>query len=113
MDEARLSARERRVLAEIEEQLNRDVSLARSLRTMRRVPGLHAPSLARARRRLRSLGVVALGVMTLALLVLAVGTGSPAFIWAFAAAWVLTLVAMLLLVVRWAKRRAAESRAGE
>ncbi|SEB96186.1 DUF3040 domain-containing protein [Streptomyces sp. TLI_105] len=110
MDEARLSAHERRVLAEIEEQLSRDASLARRLRTMRRTPRLPAPSLSRARRHLPSLGVVALGVMTLALLVLAVDTGAPGLIWAFAFVWVLTLVTALLMVVRWAKRRATGSR---
>ncbi|MEU1226569.1 DUF3040 domain-containing protein [Streptomyces sp. NPDC005828] len=111
MDEARLSAHERRVLAEIEEQLNQqDVSLARSLRTMRRAPRLRVPSIARARRHLSSLGVAALGATTLALLVLAVATEAPVLIWTFAAVWVLTLVALLVLVVRWARRRTAQSR---
>ncbi|MEU6623915.1 DUF3040 domain-containing protein [Streptomyces litmocidini] len=110
MDEARLSAHERRVLAEIEEQLNQDASLARRLRTMRRTPGLPVPSLAGIRRRLPSLGLVALGVMTLALLVLAVDTEAPGLIWAFASVWVLTLVTALLLALRRAKRRRAETR---
>ncbi|MEU0398789.1 DUF3040 domain-containing protein [Streptomyces sp. NPDC006197] len=113
MDEARLSAHERRVLAEIEEQLNQDASLARRLRTMRRTPRLPVPSLARARRHLPSLGVVALGVMTLVLLVLAVDTEAPELIWAFASVWVLTLVTALLLAIRWAKRRAAGTRTDE
>ncbi|WP_225804895.1 DUF3040 domain-containing protein [Streptomyces sp. NK15101] len=110
MDEARLSAHERRVLAEIEEQLNRDASLARRLRTMRRTPRLPVPSLARARRHLPSLGVLALGVMALTLLVLAVDTEAPALIWAFAAVWALTLVTALFLAVRRVRRRAVEPR---
>ncbi|GGU98286.1 hypothetical protein GCM10010275_40950 [Streptomyces litmocidini] len=113
MDEARLSAHERRVLAEIEEQLDQDASLARRLRTMRRTPRLPAPSFTGARRHLPALGVVALGVMTLTLFVLAVDTEVPALIWAFASVWVLTLVTALLLGLRWAKRRAAEARTGE
>ncbi|MFI8766584.1 DUF3040 domain-containing protein [Streptomyces sp. NPDC053792] len=110
MDEARLSEHERRVLAEIEEQLDRDESLARRLRTMRRAPHLSVPSIAGARRHLPVLGVVVLGASTLALLVLAVATETPVLIWAFAAMWVLTLVTTLILVVRWTRRRAAESR---
>ncbi|MFF0558126.1 DUF3040 domain-containing protein [Streptomyces sp. NPDC004266] len=110
MDETRLSAHERRVLAEIEEQLSRDASLARRLRTMRRTPRLPVPSLARTRRHLPFLGIVALGAMTLALLVLAVDTEAPGLIWAFASVWALTLAAVLLLAVRRAKRRAGESR---
>ncbi|MGW8762677.1 DUF3040 domain-containing protein [Streptomyces sp. NPDC055815] len=110
MDEAGLSAHERRVLAEIEEELDRDESLARRLRTMRRVPRPPVPSLAGVRRHLPSLGVAVLGATTLALLVLAVATEAPVFIWAFAAVWVLTLVATLIRVVRWTRRRAAESR---
>ncbi|WP_426367351.1 DUF3040 domain-containing protein [Streptomyces sp. E-08] len=110
MDEARLTAHERRVLAEIEEALERDEALARRLRTMRRPPHLSAPSIAGARRRLPSLGVAALGVMTLALLVLAVATGAPALIWAFAAVWVLTLLGTLILVVRRIRRRGTGTR---
>ncbi|MFJ7956863.1 DUF3040 domain-containing protein [Streptomyces sp. NPDC096319] len=110
MDEARLSAHERRVLAEIEEELNRDGALARRLRTMRRSPRLPRPSIAAARRHLPSLSVSVLAVMTLALLVLGVATEAPAFIWAFAAVWVLTLLVALGLVVRWTRRRAPGAR---
>ncbi|MFF8378386.1 DUF3040 domain-containing protein [Streptomyces sp. NPDC015661] len=113
MDEAGLSAHERRVLAEIEEALDRDESLARRLRTMRRVPRPHAPSIAGVRRHLSSFGVASLGATTLVLFVLAVATEAPVLIWAFAAVWVLTLVALLILVVRWARRRAAEARKKE
>ncbi|MGW6566741.1 DUF3040 domain-containing protein [Streptomyces sp. NPDC054975] len=104
MGEARLSQRERRILAEIEQQLSEDVSLERGLRTMRRkrargpVPGSpgrrHAPALV----------VSALGLLTLGLLVLAVSTGEPALIWAFAVAWVLTLSGLLRLVIGWSRR---------
>ncbi|MGW4699671.1 DUF3040 domain-containing protein [Streptomyces sp. NPDC004285] len=99
MDEARLTAHERRVLAEIEEALERDVSLARRLRTMR-PPRLSAPSVAGTRRRLPALGIAGLGAVTLTLLVLAVATEAPALIWAFAAVWVLTLFALLIVIVR-------------
>ncbi|MFB7512630.1 DUF3040 domain-containing protein [Streptomyces sp. NPDC056144] len=105
MDEARLSPRERRVLAEIEEQLQeQDEPLARRLGAMKRGPRFAVPSMADTRRRLPGLGVTALGLTTLALLVLAVATGAPALIWAFAAVWVLTLIGLLLLVVRWSRR---------
>ncbi|MFB6838685.1 DUF3040 domain-containing protein [Streptomyces sp. NPDC056361] len=113
MDDARLSAREQRVLAEIEEQLDRDEPLARHLRTMRRGPRLRLPSLSGNRHRLPALGVTALGTLTLALLVLAVATETPVLIWLFAASWVLTLVALLGLLVRWSRRRAAGSRRTE
>ncbi|MGW4746090.1 DUF3040 domain-containing protein [Streptomyces sp. NPDC004290] len=105
MDETRLTAHERRVLAEIEEALERDASLARRLRTMRRPSHLSVPTVAGARRHLPALFVAALGVATLTLLVLAVATEAPALIWAFAAVWVLTLLAMLVLVVRRIRRR--------
>lgn len=51
-----------------------------------------------------------LGAVTLALLVLAVATEAPLLIWAFAASWVLTLVVLMRLVVRWTRRRTAASR---
>ncbi|MEV7566093.1 DUF3040 domain-containing protein [Streptomyces tanashiensis] len=113
MDEARLSAHERRVLAEIEEELDRDASLAGLLRTMRPAPHRSAPPVSGARRHLASLGVAVLGATTLALLVLAVVTEAPVLIWAFGIVWVLTLAGMLILFVRWMRRRAAASRADE
>ncbi|MFE5910079.1 DUF3040 domain-containing protein [Streptomyces wedmorensis] len=109
MDEARLSARERRVLAEIEEQLDHDEPLARRLRTMRPGPTLRLPSLT-GRHRVRALGVAVLAAATLTLLVLAVATEAPVLIWLFAAVWVLTLVSVLSLVVRWSRRRSVDSR---
>ncbi|MFD8011441.1 DUF3040 domain-containing protein [Streptomyces sp. NPDC058955] len=106
MDEARLSAYERRVLAEIEEDLSADDGLAR------RMAG-HRPALRLPRPRLTGrgrLGALALGAATLALLVLAVATASPALVWAFAAAWVVTLILVLRLVVRWTRRHAGGGR---
>ncbi|HEY9369022.1 DUF3040 domain-containing protein [Streptomyces sp.] len=100
MDEARLSQRERRILAEIEQALGHDDPLDRSMRTMgrrRRIPGLGV-SVA---------GVVLLGAVTVTLLVLAVATAETALVWAFAAAWVLTLVCLLRLVMAWAGRWSA------
>lgn len=108
MDDVRLSPRERRILAEIEEELGRDEPLARRLGTTRsglRLPDPPAPGTYRLR---PALALAALGAATLALLVLAVTTEAPALIWAFAAAWVLTLVVLLRLVVRWSRRRAGD-----
>ncbi|WP_369147768.1 DUF3040 domain-containing protein [Streptomyces sp. R44] len=113
MDEAGLSAYERRVLAEIEEELDRDESLARRLRTMRRAPRPHVPSMAGLRRHLSFLGLAVLGATTLALLVLAVVTEAPVLIWAFGAVWLLTLVATLIRVVRRTRRRGVEPRKKE
>ncbi|GGY40051.1 DUF3040 domain-containing protein [Streptomyces omiyaensis] len=97
MDEARLSAYERRVLAEIEEDLSADDAL------VRRMAGRRPRAL--PRRTARG-GVCAalLGTATLTLLVLAVTTSAPALIWAFAAVWVATLALLLRLVVRWTRR---------
>ncbi|MDT9691336.1 hypothetical protein Q5762_23915 [Streptomyces sp. P9(2023)] len=111
MDEARLSQRERRILAEIEQALSEDVSLERGMRTMSR----KRPRVRRAaagaggagrpgRRHALALSVSLLGMLTLGLLVLAVATGEPVLIWAFAAAWVLTLTGLLRLVIRWSHR---------
>ncbi|MEV6246073.1 DUF3040 domain-containing protein [Streptomyces sp. NPDC051742] len=111
MEEARLSERERRILAEIEEQLDQDETLAHRLRTMRRGPRLPLRQPSAARRRMTALGVAALGALSLTLLVLAVATEAPPLIWAFAATWVLTLVTLLRLVVRWSKRVAASRKA--
>ncbi|MFF9345038.1 MULTISPECIES: DUF3040 domain-containing protein [unclassified Streptomyces] len=108
MDEARLSAYERRVLAEIEEDLSADGHLARrmagrrpSLRPRPARPGATAGGGAAA---------AALGAVTLTLLVLAVATSAPALIWGFAAAWVVTLILLLRLVVRWTRRRTGGGR---
>ncbi|MFE2015820.1 hypothetical protein [Streptomyces sp. NPDC059491] len=112
MDEGPLSARERQALAEIEEALERDEPLARRLRTMRGGSRLRLPALSRAHSRSPggrgghpALGVTVLGALTLALLVLAVVTEAPVLIWVFAAVWVLTLLALGRLLLRWARRR--------
>ncbi|MFJ5831829.1 DUF3040 domain-containing protein [Streptomyces sp. NPDC093089] len=112
MDDARLSAREQRALAEIEEQLDRDEPLARNLRTMRRGPRLRLPPLSGGHR-FPTLGLAALGALTLALLVLAVATEAPLLIWLFAATWVVTLIVLLTRVVRWSRRWAERSRRTE
>lgn len=94
----RLSQRERRILAEIEQALSRDDPLDRSLRTMRR--SRRSPGLA-------AVGVALLGVATVVLLVTAVATAEPALVWAFAAAWVVTLVCLMRLAMSWSGRRLA------
>ncbi|MFH9742527.1 DUF3040 domain-containing protein [Streptomyces roseolus] len=101
MDEARLSPHEQRVLAEIEADLNADARLARSMAG--HPPGPRPP---RVKGR-RGAGTALLAIVTLTLLVLAAATSAPALIWAFAAAWVATLVLLLRVVVRWTRRRAA------
>ncbi|MFJ4341449.1 hypothetical protein [Streptomyces sp. NPDC088915] len=113
MGEVRLSEREWRALAEMEERLDRDERLARRLRTMRRRPRLLPPfpsPSAGVRRRLPALVMASLAVAALVLLVLAVTTGAPALIRAFAAVWILTLLAVLGVFVHWARRRAGKGR---
>ncbi|MFF0484651.1 DUF3040 domain-containing protein [Streptomyces sp. NPDC004435] len=102
MDETRLSAYERRVLAEIEEDLRGDAGLDRRMAGRRPSPRLPGPRATAWRR----LAAVALGAATVTLLVLAVATSAPALIWAFAAVWVATLVLLLRLAIRWTRRLA-------
>ncbi|MFC8508677.1 DUF3040 domain-containing protein [Streptomyces sp. NPDC057411] len=92
MDEARLSPRERRILAEIERDLGQDRALARGLRTGRWVRRVEGPATA------------VLGIVAIILFVLAVATEAPALIWAFAAVWVVTLVCLLRLLMGWSRR---------
>lgn len=92
MDEARLSPRERRILAEIEQSLGGDGAFARGLR-------------ARRFRRLAGPATALLGAVTITLFALAVATEEPALLWAFAAVWVVTLVCLLTLLLRWSRRR--------
>ncbi|GAA3398866.1 DUF3040 domain-containing protein [Streptomyces roseoviridis] len=101
---ARLSPRERRILAEIEHDLGADGSLARTL-----VAGRPR---AETGRRAVPVAVAVLGPATAVLLVAAVATGSPALLWSFAAAWVLTAVGALHLLLRWSGRRLARARQG-
>lgn len=105
MEETRLSAYERRVLAEIEEDLSGDDGLARRM-AGRRPSRLPRPRVAGRGR----LAVVVLVAATVTLLVLAVATSAPALIWVFAAVWVVTLVLLLRLVVGWTRRRAGGGR---
>ncbi|MFF6788019.1 DUF3040 domain-containing protein [Streptomyces filamentosus] len=103
MEEARLSAYERRVLAEIEEGLGADTDLVRRMAGRRPSPRLPRPRPAWR----GGTAAAVLGAVTLSLLVLAVATSSPGLVWGFAAAWVVTLLLLLRLVVRWARRHAA------
>ncbi|MBD0708273.1 MULTISPECIES: hypothetical protein [unclassified Streptomyces] len=108
MNEPPLSARERRVLAEIEEQLERDETLARSLRTMRRSrrdrrslsagARLGPSSDGGARHRLPRLAFAGLGALSLTLFVLAVATEAAPLIWLFAGVWIVTLASLARLV---------------
>ncbi|MFI8372324.1 DUF3040 domain-containing protein [Streptomyces sp. NPDC085466] len=106
MDETRLSAYERRVLAEIEEDLSADGGLARRMTGHRPARRLPAPPAGR----LGAPAAAVLGAATLTLLVLAVATSAPALIWSFATAWVVTLILLLRLVVRWTRRHAGGGR---
>ncbi|MCT4357001.1 DUF3040 domain-containing protein [Streptomyces sp. Je 1-79] len=105
MDEVRLSRRELRALAEIEQALSADVALERGLRDPRR-KGAHAQG---PPRRSAVVAGVLLGILSLALLTLAVVTGEPALIWAFATVWVITLSCLLRLVVRWSRQLKPQS----
>ncbi|MEU7023000.1 DUF3040 domain-containing protein [Streptomyces sp. NPDC046203] len=108
MDGSRLSPRERRILDEIEHDLAEDASLARLL-------GAPAPEAPRHggrprrrssfRRPVRPTAVaVVLTPVVLALLVVAVVTGAPGLVWAFAAVWALSLVLLTRLLLRWSRR---------
>ncbi|MFD5326244.1 DUF3040 domain-containing protein [Streptomyces sp. NPDC127092] len=99
MDGAKLSPRERRILAEIEEDLCTDTGLARALGS------------GRPRRRFRlgsgtptGWGAALLAPLAVVLLVTAVATEAPALIWSFAVVWVLTLVCLMRLLLRWSRR---------
>ncbi|MGW0752270.1 DUF3040 domain-containing protein [Streptomyces sp. NPDC002587] len=91
MDGAGLSDHEQRALSAIEADLKGDRSLDRLLRS--------------GHPRHRVLAACLLGAVTVALLVAASVTVAAPLIWAFAAAWVLTVVTALPLVGRWARRR--------
>ncbi|MER7521105.1 DUF3040 domain-containing protein [Streptomyces sp. NPDC126499] len=102
MDDVRLSPREQRILAEMEETLRRDETFDRRLRTMRPGPRPHA-----VRRLLLPLGVALACAASAVLMGLATTTGRPAFVWAFAGAWTTALAGLTVLVVRWCRRWAA------
>ncbi|MEU4269046.1 hypothetical protein [Streptomyces sp. NPDC026092] len=109
MDEARLSQRERRILAEMERDLRADTSPEDGSRDGVSPGGGSRddvwPERGRSpvRRHALAVAVVLLGVLTLGLLVLAVMSGEPALIWAFAVMWVLTLTCLMKLVIRWSR----------
>ncbi|MFD3542709.1 DUF3040 domain-containing protein [Streptomyces sp. NPDC058662] len=91
MDGAGLSDREQRALSAIEAQLKGDRSFDRILRS--------------TRRRNRVAAACLLGAVTVALLVAASVTVSQPLIWAFSAAWILTVFTALPLVGQWIHRR--------
>lgn len=109
MDGPELSQQELRILGDIEQDLRADQLLERRLRTLRR--GVRPWTSPRDWRAPHLLGLCAalLGAGCAALFVRAVATSSPALIWAFAVLWVLTLVCLLLLVIRWCRKAAASS----
>ncbi|MFJ4776020.1 hypothetical protein [Streptomyces sp. NPDC088762] len=113
MDGTGLSRQEQLILTAIERELCGDRRLDRRLRTMAR----RSMPLAAARGLLRHVplgGTVAvLALLSVTLFQSAAASSSPALIWAFAAVWACTLVAMLLLVRRWCRgyrRRGREGR---
>ncbi|MEU9702585.1 hypothetical protein [Streptomyces sp. NPDC047981] len=106
MEEPRLSHRERRILAEMERDLLADMSDAPpkdGSRRTRRLGGGGRRGARPGRRHAPAVVVALLGVLSLGLLVLAVTTGEPALVWAFAVTWVLTVTGLLRLVIRWSR----------
>lgn len=107
MDGPELSRQEQMILKDIEQDLCSDRLLDRRLRTLRRgvrpwaSPG-SSPGTWSHRHR-AGLCTWALGVACAILLVSAVATSSPALIWAFAAAWVLTLVRLIRFAIGWCR----------
>lgn len=106
MDGPELSEQEQRILRDIEEDLRVDQVLDRRLRTLHRgirpwaSPGdwyRHGHGL--------GLCTALLGMACAVLFVRAAATSSPALIWVFAAVWVVTLVCLLRLVIRWCRGR--------
>ena len=113
MDEAGLSDRERRILSEIESELQGEQELERRLRTMRGHGQRSMPRMSRVLSRVRpgvrrpnGLVVCVLALASLVLLIAASLTVSPALIWVFAGTWTLTVVtAVPLIGRRWQERR--------
>lgn len=102
MDGAGLSDHEQRILSEIESELQTDSSLERSLRTMRW--GQRQPHPWTRMFRANGLLLAVLGSVSLTLLIAAVATTAPVLLWAFAAAWALTVLVALRLAARWSRR---------
>ncbi|MCC9711914.1 MULTISPECIES: DUF3040 domain-containing protein [unclassified Streptomyces] len=99
MDEGpALSPHERKILADIEQSLDSDVELQRTLRTRSR---LHAI----ARRPLAAGILCTPAVLCLGLLLAAAATSSPVLIWCFALAWVSLLAAAALFLRGWYRNR--------
>ncbi|AJP04491.1 hypothetical protein TU94_26575 [Streptomyces cyaneogriseus subsp. noncyanogenus] len=95
----RLTAHERRVLAELERDLRRDRRLDRRMRTFR--PGPRSPLARVAAYRPRGRTVAALFAVSVTLMVSGIVTSQPVVIWAFAVAWPVTLYAAFRLLCRW------------
>ncbi|WP_424216460.1 DUF3742 family protein (plasmid) [Streptomyces sp. BI20] len=94
-----LTARERDLLAVIEEELSRaDPGLHRALRRMRR-------------KRRRAAALVSFGApASVLLLVTAVVRGTLGYVLAFGVVWATTVVCATLLVFRWCRESAARER---
>ncbi|MFD9307517.1 hypothetical protein ACFWCB_33395 [Streptomyces sp. NPDC060048] len=107
MDGPELSQQERMILEGIEQDLRTDQLLDRRLRTLRRGLRPWVSPLGWSRRHGLGVSTCLLGVVCAVLFVRAVATSSPTLIWAFAAVWVLTLVCLMLLVIRWCRRAVA------
>ncbi|MEU6818124.1 DUF3040 domain-containing protein [Streptomyces sp. NPDC046860] len=97
--EVRLSARERRVLAEMERTLSRDRALARRFAAARAV----RPDPSAGRPRALPVAVAAFAAVSLTLLAVAVAYGHPVLLWIFAATWLLTLAGLIRLTLRWSR----------
>ncbi|MFF7382016.1 DUF3040 domain-containing protein [Streptomyces griseoluteus] len=99
MKDVRLSAREKRVLAEMERTLGRDPALVRRLQEMR------APLAVPAGRRSRALttAVIAFAAVSLTLLAVAIAYAHPVLLWVFAGTWLLTLAGLIRLTLRWSR----------
>ncbi|MFJ9576836.1 hypothetical protein ACIRQF_10705 [Streptomyces sp. NPDC101191] len=113
MDGAQLSPRERRILEQIEHDLDEDAALAHTFATGHRTrlrTGRRASATGFGKRRTVGSGrltgpaAALLGLVAVVLFVSAVATGSAALIWAFAVVWVLTLTCVMRLVLRWSHR---------
>ena len=102
MDEGpALSPQERKILADIEQTLEADVELQRTLRSTSRRRLIARPPLA---------GIICtLAVLCLGLLVAAAATPSPTLIWCFALAWVSLLITTALYLRSWYSNRRARS----
>jgi hypothetical protein len=95
----RLTAHERRVLAELERDLRRDRRLDRWMRTFR--PGPRSLPARVAAYRPRGRTVALLSAVSVALMVAGIVTSEPVVIWAFAIVWPVTLYAVFRLLCRW------------